>query len=126
MNTIEFALDMRKKYADGDLNDESVVKEINENIIVFLKGKSKGELYEKIYNGILEGKTQVSIAKECGVNNSMVAECMVTIRRLIDLLRHVGIDLKHFQKFDCRPYKFKEETLKKMDERRNIQRNRRG
>lgn len=126
MKPIEFVLEMKKNYIGKDLTDESIVKEINEKISSFLKEKNKGELYEKIYNGILIGKTQVSIANECGVTTSSVAECMVKIRRLVDSLKSAGIDLKQFEKFDCRSYSFKEETLKKMDERHNIKRNRRS
>ena len=52
-----------------------------------------------------------TISSSCGVNKSLVADYLVKIRRLVDSLKSAGIDLQQFEKFECRSYEFKEETI---------------
>lgn len=124
MGFMSFVLGMKEKYNSKNLCDEEVVKEINEDICGYLKEQKRGDLLVSIYNGIIADKKQITIAKDCGVGSSLVADYLVKTRKLIGYLEYYGISLKQFEKFRCRSFEFKEETLKKMDERRNIKRNR--
>ena len=115
---------MKKSYAGKDLTDEKIVKEIDHYICKYLNDTNRGELCVKIYEGILQGKSQADIAKECNVNPSLISDYLTKIRKLIEVLKHFKINLEQFKKFEPRPHNFKEETLNKMDERRGIKRNR--
>lgn len=124
MKYMEFVIGMKNRYKNKNLENEEIISEINNCICKYLGESNKGELLVSIYKGILGGKTQTEIANECEVNKSLVADYLVKIRRLVDGLKGVGIDLKQFERFECRSYTFKEETLNKMDEKVGIKRNR--
>ncbi len=121
---IKFIIEMKETYKGKDLHDEKTINEINSHIYDFLSKHKKGELLVNIYIGMSDGKTQVDVARDTGISINIVREGVLKIRGLIDYLKHVGIDLPQFEKFEYRSYKFKEETIKKMDERNNIKRNR--
>lgn len=91
-----FALSLGEEYRERDLNDASVIEEINTKIVDFYNGRGN-ELLAKIYQLKCAGKTNIDIAKQCDVSPSIVETRLEKIRNLLRITRFEG---EHFKKFE--------------------------